>query len=179
MIRTGIVTGREFKKNRDSGNDRLLLQVQVTDADDIHTVEYMSPPGEDSNPPNGAKVLIIDVGRAYKIAIAADDNVSPSMAEGEKKLYSISDGAIAAFINFLASGIIEINGNSDFAVRFNEMQSAFDEFKDDFNQLVTDYTGHKHDGVQSGSESTAVADTPGTETTADISAAKVEEVKLP
>ena len=179
MIRIGIVTGRELKKNRDSGNDRLLLQVQITDADDIHTVEYMSPPGEDSNPPDGAKVLIVDIGRAYKVAIAVDDNVSPSMAEGEKKLYSISDGAIASFINFLSSGIVEINGNNDFAVRFNEMQAAFDEFRDDFNQLVTDYTGHKHGGVQTGGGVTAVSDTPGTESTADISAAKVEEVKLP
>lgn len=178
MIRTGIVTGREFKKNRDSGNDRLLLQVQITDADDVHTVEYMSPPGEDSNPPDGAKVLIIDVGRAYKIAIAADDNVSPSMAEGEKKLYSISDGAIASFINFLASGIVEINGNNDFAIRFNEMQSAFDEMKDDLNQLVNDYTNHKHGGVQSGGGVTAVPDIPGTESTADMAAAKVDEVKF-
>ena len=179
MIRTGIVTGREFKKNRDGGNVRLLLQVQITDADDLQTVEYMAAPGEDSNPPDGATVLIIDAGRAYKIAIAADDNIEPSMLEGEKKLSSISAGAIAAFINFLQSGIVEINGNNDFAVRFNELQSAFDEFKDDFNQLVTDYTGHKHAGVQSGGSLTAIPDTPGTESSADISAAKVEEVKLP
>lgn len=179
MIRTGIVTGREFKKNRDGGNDRLLLQVQITDADDVHTVEYMASSGEDSNPPDGTKVLIIDAGRAYKIAIAADDNIEPSMQEGEKKLYSISGGTIAAFINFLQTGTIEINGNNDFAVRFNELESGFNEFKTDFNQLVNDYTGHGHFGVQSGTSSTGVADTPGTETTADISAAKVEEVKLP
>jgi len=127
MIRTGIVTGREFKKNRDSGNDRLLLQVQITDADDVHTVEYMSPPGEDSNPPDGSKVLIIDVGRAYKVAIAADDNISPSMAGGEKKLYSTSEGAIAAFINFLQSGSVEINGKNDFAVRYNELETGFNQ----------------------------------------------------
>ena len=176
MIRTGIVTGREFKKNRDSGNDRLLLQVQITDADDVHTVEYMSPPGEDSNPPDGAKVLIIDVGRAYKIAIAADDNVSPSMAAGEKKLYSISDGAIAAFINFLESGIIEINGNNDFAVRYNELKSAFDEMKTDLNNFITVFNTHTQ--VVSGSVAAAPAG-QATASTADISGAKVEEVKLP
>lgn len=177
MIRTGIVTGREFKKNRDSGNDRLLLQVQITDADDIHTVEYMSPPGEDSNPPDGAKVLIIDVGRAYKIAIAADDNVSPSMAAGEKKLYSISDGAIAAFINFLTSGIIEINGNNDFAVRYNELESGFNELKTDFNNFITTvYNTHSHATAPTGPVSPPSA--TGSSSSADISAAKVEEVKL-
>ena len=178
MIRTGIVTGREFKKNRDSGNDRLLLQVQITDADDVHTVEYMSPPGEDSNPPDGAKVLIIDVGRAYKIAIAADDNISPSMAEGEKKLYSISEGSIAAFINFLSSGIVEINGNDDFAVRYNELETGFNQLKADFNNFVTSvFNAHNHPTAPNGPVSTPSVS--GSSSAADISAAKVDEVKLP
>ena len=178
MIRTGIVTGREFKKNRDSENDRLLLQVQITDADDIHTVEYMSPPGEDSNPPNGAKVLIIDAGRAYKIAIAADDNIQPSMQEGEKKLYSISDGAIAAFINFLQSGIVEINGNNDFAVRYNELETGFNQLKSDHDNFVANIYGlHNHPTAPAGPISTPSV--LGSASTADISAAKVNEVKLP
>lgn len=178
MIRTGIVTGREFRKNRDGENNRLLLQVQITDADDVHTVEYMSPPGEDSNPPDGAKVLIIDVGRAYKVAIAADDNVQPSMGEGEKKLYSISDGAIAAFINFLASGIIEINGNGDFAVRYNELETGFNQLKTDFNSFVTSvYNIHSHPTAPTGPISPPSAS--GSSSAADISAAKVDEVKLP
>lgn len=178
MIRTGIVTGRELKKNRDSENNRLLLQVQITDADDIHTVEYMSPPGEDSNPPDGTKVLIIDAGRAYKIAFAADDNIQPSMEEGEKKLYSISDGAIAAFINFLQSGIIELNGNSDFAVRFSELETGFNQMKTDFNNfLTTAYNVHTHPTAPIGPIS--IPSLPGSASTADISAAKVDEVKLP
>ena len=178
MIRTGIVTGREFKKNRDGENDRLMLQVQITDADDIHSVEYMSPPGEDSNPPDGAKVLIIDAGRAYKIAIAADDNIQPSMEEGEKKLYSISDGAIVAFINFLQSGIVEINGNNDFAVRYNELETGFNELKSDFNSFVTTaYNIHSHPTAPTGPVSPPSS--PGSSSAADISAAKVNEVKLP
>jgi hypothetical protein len=178
MTRTGIVTGREFKKNRDSGNVRLLLQVQITDADDIHTVEYMSPPGEDSNPPDGAKVLIADVGRAYKIATAADDNIEPSMAEGEKKLYSISDGAIASFINFLASGIVEINGNNDFAVRYNELEAGFNQLRTDHDDFVANIYGlHNHPTAPTGPVSTPSV--LGLASTADISGAKVNEVKLP
>ena len=177
MIRTGIVAGREFKKNRDGENDRLLLQVQVTDADDVHTVEYMSSSGEDSNPPDGAKVLIIDAGRAYKIAIAADDNIQPSMAAGEKKIYSVSDGGIAAFINFLKGGIIEINGNDDFAVRFNELETGFNQFRTDFNNFLTSaYNVHTHPTAPTGPVS--APSLPGSASTADISAAKVEEVKL-
>ena len=176
MIRTGIVTGSEFKKNRDGGNARLLLQVQITDADDVQTVEYMSPPGEDSNPPDGSKVLIVDVGLAYKIAIAADDNIQPSMQEGEKKLYSISDGSIAAFINFLQGGTIEINGNNDFAVRFSELETGFNQMKTDFNNFINIFNTHTQ--VVSGGSAQAPA-IPGVQTSADISGAKVNEVKLP
>ena len=178
MIRTGIVVGREFRKNRDGENDRLLLQVQVTDADDVHTVEYMLSSGEDSNPPDGAKVLIIDAGRAYKIAIAADDNIQPSMAAGEKKIYSISDGGIAAFINFLQDGTIEINGGNDFAVRFNELETGFNQLKSDHDNFIANIYGlHDHPTAPTGPVSTPSV--LGSASTADISAAKVEEVKLP
>ena len=178
-MRTGIVTGREFKKNRDGSNVRLLLRVQITDSDDVHTVEYMSPPGEDSSPPDGSKVLIIDIGSAYKIAIAADDNVEPSMLEGEKKLYSSSSGAIAAFINFLQGGIVEINGNSDFAVRFTALETAFNQLKTDFNSQVTIFNAHVHGGVLAGGGTTLISATPGTPSAADVSGAKIEEIKVP
>ena len=178
-MRTGIVTGREFKKNRDGVNVRLMLQVQVTDSDDIQTVEYMAFPGEDSNPPDGSKVLIADVGLAYKIAIAADDNVEPSMLEGEKKLYSIDAGAISAFINLLQGGIIELNGNSDFAVRFNALKTAFDELRADFNSFITIFNTHLHGGVTAGGANTAIPTALGTSSAADMSGAKIDEIKVP
>lgn len=179
MIRTGIVKGREFRKNRDGNNTRLMMQVQITDADDIQTVELMVPPGVDVNPPDESKVIVIDVSKAYKIAIVADDNIEPSMLEGEKKIYSINAGTIAAFINLLKSGIIEVNGNADFAVRFTALESAFNELKGDFNQLITDYNGHGHGGVQTGGGTSGVTNTPGTSSSADMSGAKVDTVKLP
>lgn len=167
---TGTVTGREFKENRDGTNLRLLLQVQVTDSDDVQTVEYMATSGEDSNPPNGSKVLIVGIGSAYKIAIAADDNIEPTMLEGEKKLYSIEAGAIAAFINFLQSGIIELNGNADFAVRYNALETAF-------NQLQSDFDGHSHLYTPGTGTPTQTSGPPAS--TADITAAKVDTVKVP
>lgn len=167
---TGTVTGREFKKNRDSGNIRLLLQVQITDSDDVQTVEYMAASGEDSSPPDGSKVLILGIGSAYKIAIAADDNIEPSMLEGEKKLYSIDAGVIAAFINFLQSGIIEINGNADFLVRYNALETAF-------NQLKSDFDTHGHLYTPGGGTPTQTGPPPAS--SADITPAKVDTVKVP
>lgn len=177
MIRTGTVTGSEVKKNRDGAGNRRLLQVEISDPDDIQTVEMMSAAGEDVNPPVGNRVLIIDVGAAYKIAIAADDGIEPSMDEGEKKIYSIDGGSISAFINLLNTGILELNGNNDFAVRFNALQAAFDELVTDFNNLVTIHDTHKHPTAAIGLPS--LPDLTGTASSADVSGAKINEIKVP
>jgi hypothetical protein len=161
MVRTGTVTGREVKPNRDGDHDRLMLQVQITNADDIQTVEYVSLPGQDENPIDGTRVFIIDISASYKIAIAADDGIAPAMSEGEKRIYSLdSDGIIQAFIKLLNSGIIHINGDNDFAVRWTALNTGLQ------NML----TALNADIVVAGGVGN---------TTLDISGAKVDEVKLP
>ena len=72
---TGIVTGFEIGKNRNGTKNVVLLQVRLRDKNDIQTVELMTPPGDDSIPPNGAKVAIFQVSPSYKIAIANSDNI--------------------------------------------------------------------------------------------------------
>lgn len=161
---TGIVTGWELGQNKNGTKIVVLLQVRITDKQDIQTVEYMNPAGEDSIPPVNSRVLILKVGHAWKIAIAASDSIDADMDEGEKKLYSQASGVITAFIKLLNTGIIELNGNADFAVRYNALNTALQAFITDLNtKLVTAFTG--------------VGGTwPGT--SMDISGAKVEEVKV-
>lgn len=158
--RIGIVKGYEIQKNRDGGNLRLMLQVEISDSNDIQTVELRNSYGEDSIPENETQVLIIDVGSAFKLAIAADDGITPSMNLGEKKIYSTSSGAISAFIDLLNSGIINMNGSTDFAIRFNALNTA----------LQTMLTSLNSDIVSAGGSGS---------TTLDISSAKVDTIKLP
>lgn len=161
MTRTGKITGRTITTNRDGTNLRVMLQVQMTNPDDIQTVEYVSLPGQDENPIDGSRVYILEVGDSYKIAFAVDDGQAPGMATGEKRVYSVSDaGAVQAFIKLLKTGIIEINGDADFAVRFNALDTAL--------QLML--TALNADIVTAGGAGS---------TTLDISGAKVDEVKLP
>ena len=172
MIRTGKITGRTITTNRDGTNLRVMLQVQMTNPADIQTVEYVSLPGQDENPINGSRVFILEVGDSYKIAIAVDDGVTPAMATGEKRLYSVNDaGNIQAFINLLKTGIIEVNGAADFAVRFNALKTEFDKLK-------TEVNSHTHLYTPGGGTPTTTA-IPVPQITADISGAKVDEVKLP
>lgn len=177
MIQRGKVTGREIKKNRDGTKNVLLLQVEITDPDDIQTVEYMTPSGEDANPPNGSDVAIVSVGNAYKIAITADNGVEPVMAPGEKRLYSTStSGDVAADLKFLTDGVAELNGNGDFAVRFLKLKEAFDQLKNDYNTHISNYNIHVHSNPEGGN--TGVPTVTDSETEADMAFAKVENVKL-
>ena len=160
MNRIGKVTGREVKKNRDGQNDRLMLQVEITDSNDIQTIELRNQYGEDNNPVNGSQVLIVDIGTAFKMAIAAEDGITPSMNPGEKKIYSVSGAAIAAFINFLESGILNINGSADFAVRFDALNTALQIMLTNLNADIVTAGGSGN-------------------TTLDLSGAKVDTVKLP
>lgn len=167
-IMIGRVTGREIKANMDSGADKLLLQVEVTEPDDVRTIQLMTQAGEDCNPADDSQVLIVNVTDSFALVIGADDGIVPSMNAGERKLYSVAAGAIAAHMNLLNTGVIEINGNTDFAVKYNELKTAFD-------QLVSDFDSHLHSGVTTGG---GTSGPPTASSTADMSGAKVDEVKL-
>lgn len=162
----GTVTGFEIGPNRDGTKDVLKLQVQIADPDDIQTIEYMSSTGDDTIPPIGSIVTILSAGSAWKIAIASSDNISPSMSEGERKIYSSDGGVIKAFINFLSTGILELNGNADFAVRFNALDAQI-------TILNTKFDSHVHPDPVSG-----ITGAPTVALGLDISGAKVDEVKI-
>lgn len=163
----GKVKGERVGTNKDGTGNVRLLQVEITSPEDIQTIELIANGGEEYNPPLDSLVLIDDVGKAWRLGVALNDGITPTMDEGEKKIYSVASGAIQAYINLLNDGIIEINGNADFAVSYNDMKTAFDGF-------VTDFNAHTHPTAATGPPST-----PTTPSTADMSAAKVDEVKLP
>lgn len=168
-IEIGTVTGYQIGPNRDSTSSVLLLQCIMSEPTDVQTIEYIPAPGEDVNPAVGSNVIVLKIGDAYRFAIAGDDNITPEMLPGEKKIYSISGVAVSAFINLLSTGILELNGNADFAVRFNALKTQFDELKTAFNT-------HVHSGVTAGASSTGAA-TP--QSAADLTSAQVLTVKLP
>lgn len=159
----GIVRGREIRPNRNGGDDVLLLQVEVSDPEDVQTIELMTHAGDESSPEDGAQVLLISIGPAWTIAIAVNDLIPPDLDPGERRIYSQVSGVRKAIIYCRTSGQLELNGTGDFAVRFSELETAF-------NQLKTDFDAH------AGHFSGEVVPTP---STADISGAKVSTVELP
>ena len=165
-INVGQVVGQRIGNFKELENVR-LLEVDLL-GDSADTVLYLNKPGEDTAPVNGDLVLVIDYG-SFRVAMNIWDTLAAAAASGERKIYSRdSGGAVAAFINLLADGQMELNGTGDFAVRFTALETAFNQFKTDFNE-------HTHGGVASGSSSTAIT----TPTTADVSGAKIDEIEVP
>lgn len=189
-LRIGKVTGHEIRKNRDGVDDVCLLQVEVSDPDDIQTIEWYQASGVDSVPPINSLVAFLPAGRAWMIALGANDGIVPVSTPGDYKVYSSAGGVIKAFLKLLSTGlarlealiieiissggieitatgiteingsVVELNGNTDFAVRFSVLSTAF-------NQLLADYNIHAHGG--------AGTDTP---SSAAIAGAAVSDVKL-
>lgn len=191
MIDTGIVTGREITTNKDGDETVEMLEVQVSDNNDIQTVQLMTQAGDNSSPPDGSLVVIVDVGDAYKIAISVQDNITPTTNAGEKKFYSSLDGAIKAFINLkdngdieiendaganvkvLSDGNVEIQGNTDTAVAFADLKAGFDTLKAELNTFIGVFNGHDHvAGV-------GLPTSSGTPATASIDASELPTIKVP
>lgn len=117
-IDIGTVKGEEITVNKDGEDNVRLLQVELSNPDDLQTIEQMRQPGDDSPPQPGARVLVVDLGPSYRVAIAFDDGVEPSALPGEKYMYSHDDTyAVQASIYLEVDGTITIsNSNGTIAI---------------------------------------------------------------
>jgi hypothetical protein len=149
------------------------------------TAEIYSSPGIIGRPAKNTKGLRIRLGKIDIIVAVYNYTITPPENPGETKTFSTdAEGAEQAHINYLNDGTIEINGNDDFAVAFNDLKTGYDQLKSDFNSLVNTYNLHTHIVATTG---TAVAQTgtaaatlaTGTTSSASIDDSKVENVKLP
>lgn len=167
---------------KDSESNVRVLYLQITDETDIQEVEWINLPGNDSAPPIGSKILLIEIGNDWKLGIACDDGVEPEALDGEKILYSSIGGTKIGYIKIGLTpvGTIEINGNTDNAVRYSELETAFNDLQDKYNDLVTQYLAHFHkDSLNAVTTTPIPAGTPPSVSTASLLLAKVLEVLLP
>ena len=179
-VSVGKVTGRTVGTNLDGTDDVVLLQVEVSDSDDIQTVELHRGAGVDFNPPDGSIVSLIRAGNAWQIAATTNDNVEPDgLDEGDYQIYASASGAKTARINCENAGDVVVNAGTDWAVQYTALKKAFDELKGDFNNLITLFDAHVHSGVTVGPGNTAVPLVPGVSSTADMSGSKIDTIKVP
>ena len=144
-IKTGTVTGSQIAKNRRSGRERTLLQVRFESADDVQTVEYYAPAGDDGRPANGSRVAVLSAGPSWKIAIAADDKTERLAEKGERRLYSTDDsGDVQAVLWLHADGTVSLRNPAE------DLRDILDDFFDALINLRTFGSPSNHQ-VEAGS----------------------------
>lgn len=152
-------------KNGNATDDRWLFQTELTEKNDAQVVEKFQHSGFASRPPTGSKIVVQRISNAYVVSVAEyDEIVNDDLGEGETRVYSVDSGALSAFINFLNTGVLELNGNADFAVSYTDLNTALQLLITSINAVL----GTKLDG----------SGTPGA-LTLDLTNAKVDTVKLP
>lgn len=167
---------------KDSETNVRVLFLQITDATDLQEVEWINGPGEDSAPQIGSKILIVEIGRDYKLGIACDDGIEPEALDGEKILYSLDPtGAQVGYIKLSINPVspVELNGNADNAVRYSELETAFNDLQQKYNDLLTQYLSHTHVAPTGATGPPVLTSPPPEPSTAQIILAKVLEVLLP
>lgn len=179
-LRVGIVTGRETAVNREAGGPAVrLLQVQITDHNDVQTVQLVGQAGEEVNPPNGSLVLLLPGGLAFKLSAGTDDWVVPIMDIGGKRLYAIdpTTGDVICDIQLKPDGTVQVANNLASFTMTPEGVFNFSGVSANFDcpvisevsvtaPLITGTTnvtfggksgiGHTHSGVQTGGGNTGV-----------------------
>lgn len=143
----------------------------------IKTAAEAMPFGDDSQPLKDMVAILGDTSNNAEPVILGYINKNQIAGPGEKRLFSLdSDGNLATFVWLKSDGSIEIGGNTKNMVRYQELEAAFNDLKGKYNELVTAFNTHTHISALPGTP-TGTPSAIGTPSNADISPAKINEIK--
>lgn len=136
------------------------------------------PFGTDAVPIENYRAIVVQSQTREKRFVLGYVNKSQEASPGDHRIYSLtSEGLLATSIWLKSDGTIEVGGDTDFMVRYSVLEAAFNELRSDFNSLVSTYNSHTHAGVSPGGGTTAPTTSSGSSSSADISGAKIDEIK--
>lgn len=157
---------------------RRFIKVLRKGKSDVQTPIEASPFGIDSNPIKDMIAVYGQTEEKGKTVIIGYIDKNKLAASGETRLYSIdNNGNLKTYVWLKNDGTMEIGGNTKHMVRYEELQTAFNQLKQDLNTFITIFNSHTHTGVTIGVGSTSTTTTPGTTSSADISPAKIDNIK--
>lgn len=171
VLSTAIKGGKRFVK---------MLLLGKDDTQEVHNLDSW---GVDSHAIKDSACVVLNTGVRGQSVVVGYVNIEQIAEVGERRTFSTDkDGNLKFYIHQKNDGTCEIGGDTDNMVRYSELKTAFDELKADFNNLVAAYNSHIHittatvaatptPGIISPTTST------GTPSTADVSGAKIDEIK--
>lgn len=165
-----------FSSNTNDLKQRLIKVLRMG-RNDVQTSIQAAPYGVDSNP---VKDMVAVYGKTEtdgSTVIIGYLNKNSIAGVGELRLFSTDASGAEKFYTWLKNdGTIEIGGNQNFAVKFNELKTEFNKLKQSHNDLLTEYKMHVHTGgTISGSTGTTTSTLLAN--TSNISNAKNDKIK--
>lgn len=163
----------------DSLNRRVVKFLRLGN-NDVQTSLEALPFGFDSSPPKDLVAVYGPTQEKGKTVIIGYLNKNQIALPGESRLFSIDEnGVLKIFVHLTKEGVIKMGGDAKNMVRFQEMEAAFNELKADYNDLESKWSAFAAayvpgSPVFTGTPPTAAS---GSQATADISGAKIEEIK--
>lgn len=145
---------------------------------DVQTADEVAPFGIDSAP---IKDLIAVYGSTDDDPVIIGYlNKNQLAGIGEFRTYSTDANGALKFYTWLKSdGTMELGGNTKNLARYQDLEAAFNQLKSDHDDLVNAFNTHMHPTAGTGAPSppTPGSGIPAMPSTADITGAKIEEIK--
>lgn len=156
----------------------------------IREVIHAKEPGTDTNPQPGTKMILVETLNPKEdvVLMSVDDrNTREDLKPGEKAFFSYDEEGKPLFIITIRGNKMEVGTAPDgtppsnFAVKFNEMETSFQHLQSDHDNFVIAFNQHMHATAAVGAPSppTPIPTViPVSQSTADMSDAKSEELTL-
>lgn len=184
-ILTGIVTNKvkEFRFYSEIATvisvdeDNMECDVSFISSNADKTVRLGATISEDDTALTNSSVLLLPKVDSNVIVTFINETTGfvSSVTNVSKILHKVGDRYIQ-----IESDFIEVGGDTDFMVRYSELESAFNQLKSDFDDLVGDYNSHQHTYItplHPSSPGSTTGSQGGSTSSADISGAKIDEIK--
>lgn len=168
------------KINSNSKNSILqrVLKVLRLGKSDVQTAIAAAPFGVDSVPIKDTVAVYAQTSDKETKVLIGYLNKNSKAGDGELRLFSVdANGIEKTFLWLKSSGDLELNGATYNAVRFQQLQTGFDQLKTELNALITAYNTHQHTSTAP-TLPTVGNTSPGVAATASIATAKSDTVKV-
>lgn len=116
-----MITYSKLKSSAIENGKRILKVLQFG----TKTAKECAPFGFDSAAPENMTAIFAETSNAGESVIIGYINKNQLAEPGESRMYSIdSEGEVMAYIYAKKTGVLELNGNDYFAVRFDPLNNA-------------------------------------------------------
>lgn len=160
---------------------RLITKFLRNGKDDVSEAFTANPFGFDSNPVQGIRAVFTKTESTSDSVVVGFINLKQVTETGESRIFSTdADGALKIYVHLKADGTVHFGGDTGNLTRFQELESAFNQLRDDHNALITAFNSHVHATAATGPPvppTPIPGSIPADPSTADVSGAKIEEFK--